>query len=150
MKQCYLCNSAEYKKREGKVRDNNQLDIFECEKCGLVFLSEDTIGDEFYTSSQMHNNSIIDNISTEYAVFNKQRVEFLKNLILNKNILDFGSGYAGFLIEAKKFAKSVTGIEIETQVQDIYIKNNIPLFRDLGEIEQIGGGDTILLPLFML
>ncbi len=39
MKQCYLCGSEKNHKRDRKVRDNPNLDILECESCGLVFLS---------------------------------------------------------------------------------------------------------------
>lgn len=33
---CRLCEEKEYKKREGQVRDNKELEIYECTNCGLV------------------------------------------------------------------------------------------------------------------
>ncbi|MBK1992469.1 class I SAM-dependent methyltransferase [Campylobacter sp. 2018MI35] len=66
----------------------------------------------------------------------------MKNKLIGKDILDFGSGHGQFLIQAKPFAKSVTGVEIEEQVKPIYEQNNITLLRSLSEA--IGGGYDII------
>ncbi len=43
------------KKRDGSVRDNKNLDILECQNCGLVYLSSNEhINEEFYEDSNMH------------------------------------------------------------------------------------------------
>ena len=36
---CYLCGGAEFNRMSGSVRDNAELEVFECTSCGLVFLS---------------------------------------------------------------------------------------------------------------
>lgn len=54
---CYLCGSKKYHKREGKVRDNLNIEILECDE---------------------------------------HRLEFLKEAILGKDLLDFGSGHCQF------------------------------------------------------
>ncbi|WP_243832566.1 hypothetical protein [Campylobacter sp. US33a] len=144
---CYLCGSESHHKREGKVRDNPNIEILECDECGLVFLDTQNTSEEFYVQGNMHNQEEIyklaqriDFINDMYS-FNKSRMDFILNNAIGKDILDFGSGYAGFLMQIKPFAKSVAGIELEEQVQPIYKKHNIPLYRSISE--SMGGGDKI-------
>ncbi len=140
---CYLCGSTKYHQREGKVRDNPSIKILECEECGLVFLDNQNTSEEFYKQGNMHNQTEIYQLTgrtdfiNDMYIFNKARLEFCLNFIINKDLLDFGSGYAGFLIQAKEFAKSVMGVELEEQVAPIYEQYNIPLSRSLSNI---GGG----------
>ena len=55
--ECYLCNSKDFKKRPGMVRDNTSLSILECQSCGLVRLSSfNHISDNFYSESKMHGD----------------------------------------------------------------------------------------------
>ncbi|WP_321469655.1 class I SAM-dependent methyltransferase [Halarcobacter sp.] len=130
---CKLCGSQNHKKREGSVRDNKNLEIFECCDCGLVFLSEDTIDDNFYESSNMHE-------SFDFLKWRKQtneddirRFDFIKNSIVNKEILDFGSGNGGFLKQAQTLAKDVCGVELEKAVKPYYEEENIKLYSNLDE-----------------
>ena len=37
---CYLCGSENNHKREGKVRDDESINILECDECSLVFLDK--------------------------------------------------------------------------------------------------------------
>jgi len=60
-KKCYLCSGTKFKKRPGSVRDRPELKVFECDSCGLVFLSSfDHIGDRFYENSGMHGKDTLD------------------------------------------------------------------------------------------
>ncbi len=144
---CFLCGCGESHKREGKVRDNPNIEILECNECGLVFLDSQNISDEFYASGQMHNQAEIykltertDFINDMYP-FNRARLDFVLNSIIGKDLLDFGSGYAGFLILAKEFARSVAGVELESNVEPIYAKHNITLFKHLDSLLNIDSSD---------
>lgn len=82
MQHCYLCGSSKHFKREGKVRDNPNVDVLECESCGLVFLNEQNTNDEFYANGNMHNQQQVyemaqrtDFINDTYK-FNRSRLEF--------------------------------------------------------------------------
>lgn len=151
---CYLCGSEKHFQREGKVRDNPNIKILECIECGLVFLDTQITGDEFYENNKMffdffkyakreyNPNNIQETINAfqnERKIQTKKRLDFCLNYIIGKDILDFGSGYAGFLIQAKEFAKSVTGVELEEQVAPVYEQYNIPLMRNLANN---GGGQN--------
>ncbi|WP_104694313.1 class I SAM-dependent methyltransferase [Helicobacter equorum] len=157
--QCYLCGSKKYFNREGKVRDNPSIQILECEDCGLVFLSEQHTNEIFYAEGNMHNQPKVydatgctDFINDAYK-FNRSRLEFVLDSVIGKDILDFGSGYAGFLIQAKPFAKSVLGVELEAQVKPVYAHYDIPLVSSLDQaknskISAAGGGGYDLITAF--
>lgn len=133
---CYLCGSTEFKLRDGSVKDNKDLDILECVNCSLVFLSSiDHIKDDFYTSSQMSSEMNLQEWHNETYIDDLRRFNFVKKSIVNKNIVDFGSGAGGFLTRAKKIAKSVTGIEIDPKIVDYYKEKDITLLQNISDLE---------------
>ena len=132
---CNLCNSQNYKKRKGTVRDNKNLEIFECCDCGLVFLSEDEhINESFYENSNMHQSFDFYKWRNETFVDDTRRFEFLKNSLVNKKVLDFGSGNGGFLELTKNISKKVLGVELEKAIIPFYKEKKIPLENNLDNI----------------
>lgn len=135
--QCYLCNSNSFLNRPGKVRDNSNLEIKECENCGLVFLSSfDHIDQAHYKDSGMHGNDLpeIPEWLNETEKDDERRFQFLKDKLTNRTILDFGCGVGGFLLKAKTISKSVGGIELETRLQKHFIENGLDVSTDLAEL----------------
>ena len=132
---CNLCNSKNYKKRKGTVRDNKNLEIFECGDCGLVFLSEDNhINEAFYENSNMHQSFDFYKWRNETLVDDTRRYEFLKSSLVNKKVLDFGSGNGGFLKLTKNISKKVLGVELEKAIIPFYKEENIPFENNLDNI----------------
>jgi 2-polyprenyl-3-methyl-5-hydroxy-6-metoxy-1,4-benzoquinol methylase len=120
---CYLCNSLGFTTRKGVVRDDPNIQIVECNDCGLVFLSQtEQITSDFYQNSGMHSErlSSIEEWLQDTEVDDQRRFELVKNLLPNKNLLDFGCGAAGFLNKAKTFTESVTGIELEARIRQYW------------------------------
>ena len=133
---CYLCDSADYKVRDGNVRDNDKLDVLECNECGLVFLSSvEHIDDNYYEDSNMSEDLNISEWLNETSVDDSRRFEFVKEMIANKDIADFGSGAGGYLMQAKKIAKSVVGIELDIKVVEHYKQNEITQVTDIESLE---------------
>lgn len=133
---CNLCNSKKHKKRKGSVRDNKNLEIFECCDCGLVFLSQDNHIDEtFYENSNMHQSFDFNKWRNETLTDDERRFEFLKNSLVNKTVLDFGSGNGGFLKLAKNISKSVLGVELEKAIIPYYKEENIHLENNIDNIK---------------
>ncbi|MDD5372774.1 MAG: class I SAM-dependent methyltransferase [Sulfurimonas sp.] len=133
---CYLCGSSDYKVRDGKVRDNEKLDVLECNHCGLVFLSSlEHIDENYYEDSNMSQGLDINEWLNETCVDDNRRFEFVKDMIINKDIVDFGSGAGGFLLKAKEVAKSVVGIELDNKIIEHYKKNNINHTADIESLE---------------
>jgi 2-polyprenyl-3-methyl-5-hydroxy-6-metoxy-1,4-benzoquinol methylase len=134
---CYLCNSKDYKKRKGSARDNKNLEIFECCNCGLVFLSEDShINESFYENSNMHSSFDFYKWRNETFIDDIRRFKFLKSSLINKRVLDFGSGNGGFLKQIKAISKDVLGIELEKAIVPYYEKEDIPLENNLDKINK--------------
>jgi len=104
MGNCYLCKSDKSKVRHRGVREDPEINVMECENCGLVFLDTfEQITEHFYQTSQMHGDKQIsmDEWLTETAEDDERRFELLKENINGKNLLDFGCGAGGFLRKCK-------------------------------------------------
>jgi 2-polyprenyl-3-methyl-5-hydroxy-6-metoxy-1,4-benzoquinol methylase len=123
---CFLCGSTDYRERNGSVRDNDTLKILECNHCGLVFLSNlEHINEDYYQESNMSEGFSVQQWLNETHTDDTRRFEFVKEMIINKDIIDFGSGAGGFLSQAKKIAKSVTGIELDNKIISHYKNEDI-------------------------
>lgn len=134
---CYLCGCSDYSTREGQVRDNSSLKIFECDSCGLVYLSShDHIGADFYQDSGMHRDFDFKRWRRESARDDLRRYMFLESMIENRSLLDFGSGNGGFLKLARESALEIAGIELERAVIKYYESEEIPVFNSVGQIRK--------------
>jgi len=125
MDKCYLCNGDASTLHVG-VRDNNDIDVLQCTKCGLVFLSSfEHINNELYCDDQMRKSSVELNITTSEKRDDLRRYEFMKEKISGKKLLDFGCGAGGFLLKAKNEAKLAHGVELNKTLCDSINKTNI-------------------------
>jgi len=137
IEQCYLCGSVKFDKRSGSVRDNPELEVFECASCGLVFLSSfDHIIDGFYKSSEMHGEKVPDPKAmlkdTEWD--DERRFQYLKSALPNQKLLDFGCGAGGFLLKARELAATAHGVELETRLNSHYQSSNLTVFQNVSDI----------------
>ena len=112
-------------KRKGHPRDNKSIDVLECKNCQLVFLSNfEHINDKFYQDSGMHKEDFQPNTMEEWLEETKtddlRRLEQHKELLKDKDVLDFGCGSGGFLKEIQQFANKVVGIELELRVKNYW------------------------------
>ena len=71
------------------------------------------------------------------SVDDERRLNFMKEVITNKTLLDFGCGTGNFLNIAKAYAKEVTGIELEKDLQPFFEKNNLNVFTSLDDAKKI-------------
>ncbi len=137
-KTCYLCGNKEFNKREGMVRDNPELEILQCSNCGLVFLSSfGHINNGFYESSAMHEeNDSIESWLNETAWDDERRFNYLRRVLENKYVLDFGCGNGGFMLRAKEIASLIEGVEIETRLEEHFQKNGLCVYKTIDEINR--------------
>jgi SAM-dependent methyltransferase len=118
---CYLCGSSDFGVRPGAVRDNASLEIIECTLCGLVTLSSfQHIQAGHYADSGMHGGDIpsIDAWLRDTERDDQRRFEMLKAVLVNRKVLDFGCGAAGFVRKASSLAAQVVGVEPERRVRE--------------------------------
>jgi 2-polyprenyl-3-methyl-5-hydroxy-6-metoxy-1,4-benzoquinol methylase len=130
---CYLCNSQNNFIRPGLVRDDKKLKILECINCGLVYLSSTKhIKASHYEQSGMHNGKKpnVNSWLKETQTDDMRRYKFVKKIIRNKKVIDFGCGAGGFLELASKSAKEVNGIELEKAMQESFIKRNLKVYTN--------------------
>lgn len=144
---CYLCGSTQTTKCPGSVRDKQEIEILECQGCGLVYLSSfEHIRDGHYENSGMHGGEEpdIDGWLKETQPDDERRYRFLKEKIINQKVLDFGCGNGGFLDIAARSARNVAGIELETALQPSYSERGLRVFPHLeGAIESGEKWDVI-------
>ncbi|MDB9530359.1 class I SAM-dependent methyltransferase [Nodularia spumigena CS-1038] len=125
------------------VRDAPDLEIRECDNCGLVYLSSTAhIDDEHYGNSGMFGSKPpnIEDLLKATSEDDQRRFEILKSSLVNKNLLDFGCGSAGFLIRAKDLAHSVAGVEIERRMSKHW-EGKLLIHS---ELESAGGGYDLI------
>ena len=138
---CYLCGSTEFKQRPGSVRDNPELAIHECTSCGLVFLSSfEHISDSLYEDSGMHGKEPLDiqKWLNQCEWDDTRRFQYLKPLLTNRSLLDFGCGPGGFLLKARELAVKAHGVELERRLEDHFQNQGITVFHNLSEIPEEG------------
>jgi len=141
---CYLCGGTKFNKRPGSVRDRPELEVFECASCGLVFLSSfDHIRDGFYENSGMHGEELPDPqiVLKETSWDDERRFQYLKSVLPNRRLLDFGCGAGGFLLKARELAATACGVELEKRLSYYYQRHGLTVFQNLSDIpNDIRGG----------
>lgn len=129
---CYLCGSENHSQRPGHARDDETIDILECNDCGLVFLSKiEHITVEHYAESGMHAGDLpdIQHWMNETEVDDTRRFNFLKNKLVNKSVIDFGCGTGGFIEKAQWLTKQIVGIEPERAFQSSFQQRRLTVFE---------------------
>lgn len=142
----------EFNKRSGSVRDNTDIEVLECASCGLVFLSSfDHIRDGFYESSEMHSEEMPD-VQVwlkETAWDDERRFQYLKSVMPNRSLLDFGCGAGGFLLKALDLAATAHGVEPEIRLSSHYQSHGLTVFQNLSDIStDIRGGGYDIITMF--
>src|SRR5215510_8982706 len=120
---CYLCTNSECSVRKGIVRDDPTLQILECSTCGLVALSSrEHIPTGHYEDSGMYGDEVpsIESWLRGRDEDDQRRFEMLKSLLVNRRVLDFGCGSAGFLNKARNLAREVAGVEPERRIHEYW------------------------------
>jgi len=140
---CYLCSSTHFKPRKGQVRDNPELEILECQSCGLVTLNSlKHIRANHYEDSGMHGEEpgSMESWLNATLADDQRRFEMLRSSLPNKKVLDFGCGNGGFLLRANNLAAEVTGVELEKRVQEHW-QGKLSIFPN---IYSAGGGYDLI------
>ncbi len=135
---CKLCNCEDVIITSYKLRDNDNISVLKCKKCGLSFLSSfEHINNNFYENGNMHQNKALkdDFEAWEKKSFidDSRRFEFLKNKIKNKSVCDFGCGIGGFIKLAKNVTNNACGVEKQQNLKTYFEKNNLNVKNNINE-----------------
>lgn len=144
-KKCYLCECSEHRRRPGKVRDDESLEILECQGCGLVFLSLTELPETFYEKSCMHNDEppSVSAWLHDTDRDDERRFCSLSEAMTNRDVLDFGCGSGGFLLKARSKAHSIMGIELEARLYPHFQTNGLEVFQSIDELPSDQNFDLI-------
>lgn len=142
---CYLCESTKHRHRPGKVRDDESLEILECQGCGLVFLSRTELPKGFYEQSCMHSGEPQPAMTWLHDTDHDDERRFcsLSEAMTNRDVLDFGCGVGGFLLKARSKAHHVLGIELEARLQLHFQTNGLEVFQSIDELPSDQSFDLI-------
>jgi SAM-dependent methyltransferase len=143
-KQCYLCGCSDLIDRNCSLRDlplPNAIKVLECRMCGLVFLSSfDHLDPMFWEKSKGFNQggglTSAEEVAKASSMDEDRRYMQYKELIVNKDILDFGCGAGNFLEKSKSRAKSCYGIDVDEQFKKRYDEIGIKVFSNIAECKQ--------------
>lgn len=141
MTSCYLCGSVSHHVRPGSVRDNAGLKVLECDDCGLVYLSSfDHIRPSHYAESGMHDGTPIpvEDWLRESGADDERRFCSLKQMLVDRKVLDFGCGAGGFLLKARNVAAVAEGIEPELRLQTHFGKAGLRVHTQLDALATPG------------
>lgn len=131
-KACYNCGSLDKKLIHKGVRDNENIDVYECQNCGLVFLSSDAhINDVFYQNGQMVKNIDLKKWIESTKEDDNRRFITHKNHLKDKIVCDFGCGNGGFLMLAKRTTLQTYGIELQRDFYSYFKENNLNVFSSV-------------------
>ena len=142
---CYLCGSTSHQRRPGRVRDTSDLEVLECDACGLVFLSHIHLRENFYEQSGMHGHDPqpVDAWLRESERDDERRYRCLNAAMTNRDVLDFGCGVGGFLLKARQAARRVVGIELEERLQAHFSAKGLEVARRVGDLPSTECFDVI-------
>ncbi len=137
---CYLCGNEQSTERKGQVRDNPFAKIYQCDACGLVYLTPcaQESSATFYQNGGMHGSADdatpVDRWLRDTARDDLRRFECLRELITNKNVLDFGCGAGGFMLHAQEVAESVSGVELEKRLGQHFESHALAVCADIDHL----------------
>ena len=134
---CYNCKNQDFSLVHKGCRDNSDVDVLKCKKCGLLFLSNFShVDNSFYEEGRMIGSLDLQNWIKTTEQDDKRRFLFLKDKIQNKIILDFGCGNAGFLNIAKSVCQKTYGIELQKDFQDYFKSCGLTVFSSVTELPE--------------
>lgn len=136
---CNLCNSDGLTVFHKGVRDNKDIDVLKCPKCGLLQLSKFVTFEDFYQNGGMHNemyHSCTDKVGYETWDLWVQETQFddvrrenkLMEICKGKRVLDFGCGNGGFLKRIQKYTTEVVGVELDETAREHLKNETFPVY----------------------
>jgi len=155
-KPCNVCKSSYFAVVDAIVRDLPTMAIFKCLKCGLVFLENfDHIDNKFYEKSKMRSKDIQSDIQSWECYLSmcdkddSRRLVYLKNILPNKKLLDFGCGAGGFLLKAMSLtALPIAGVELDKSLREKLLSQKIRDLSIVSKLEDLGNDKYDIITMF--
>jgi 2-polyprenyl-3-methyl-5-hydroxy-6-metoxy-1,4-benzoquinol methylase len=147
-----LINKKNIIKLSNSTRDA-KVKVYQDIKTKIIFLEKQITNLDYYKNSKNKDRDRIKDLKKKFALIkiknkntnetiiktpiienDKRRFLQFKNFFSNKNLLDYGCGWGGFLSEVKN-AKSLTGFEIRQECLDYLKKKKIKIIDSLNNLK---------------
>ena len=135
--QCPLCKNKDIKVIQNGVRDNKNINVLKCSKCGLEFLDDFYQNSaKYYQSGSMHAKIDTKRWLEKTSIDDNRRFKFLKKYLKGNSLLDFGSGSGNFLKLAFDITTDCAGCELDYSLDDFYKERNLRVEHSLDKFSQ--------------
>lgn len=160
IKECRLCGSKNITKlfyshnTHGRhvIDEKEKYQVYRCQDCGLIFLDDIILDQKYYQKyyelgyydgkEETVGNGLLTGVTkwiSKYSVGRKSKMILKDSTLPSKlSILDFGCGDGSFLSALKNKRLQKSGLEINTEGQEICRRKGIKVYG--GEISQINFG----------
>lgn len=138
--QCPICFGGGVKIVHKGTRDNSEIDVYRCPECGTRFLSVVNEDYDYENGFMYETNNMSDlDIETRLHLFegdDQRRFEMVKLLCENRNVLDFGCGFGGFLQRISNVTSECCGVELGRNERDYLTGKGITCFKTIEEADR--------------
>lgn len=141
MKQiCRICSGESELIHRG-TRDNPDIDVFRCKECGTKFLvaAKEIIADYengfMYATNNLKKLSIDERLKRTDAD-DKRRYSMVKDLCVDKKVLDFGCGFGGFLSYISNVCDCCYGVDLGLEEREYLNSNGIVCKKTIEQFEE--------------
>ncbi len=121
------------------TRDNPAIDVYECQNCHTKQLNH--IVDNDYENGFMNDklgmsSDEIQKRLNECYVDDARRASMVKSWCLDKDVLDFGCGFGGFLTNISPYSLSAAGVELGADERAYINAHGYEVRMDINEFDR--------------
>lgn len=140
MIQCEICGGGHGVLIHHGTRDNDKIDVYECQDCKTKFLPAAEYNPD-YENGFMHEKDglssydIRENLK-DLEKDDLRRYHMVKELCTHKKVMDFGCGFGGFLAYIQEVADECIGIELGADERKYLSSNGIRCAKKIEECSE--------------
>ena len=123
------------------ARDNPNIKFYKDTKSGIIFIKSEIIDDKEYISGEYREKKALkegkNSSSLNYERHKDciRRLNDTKQFYIGKDIVDFGCGHGHFLNNIRNLARSICGIELQSNLVNELNSNGIKCLTNLEKVE---------------
>lgn len=134
---------GEKKSKLGVTRDNKSIDVLRCDETGVIFLDTEIRSEKIINKYRNKENLgdhptlgelKVEEIKNKTEKDDQRRVNMLKNKVLNKNVMDVGAGFGGFLDIISNYSNSTIAAELQKECRN-HLKNRHKTYERIEHVK---------------
>lgn len=135
---CAICGGSLHFIHKG-TRDDSGVDVYECNVCHTKQLSQIRENDYehgFMNGKQHLSDEEIHKRIEQCKRDDVRRVEMVSSYCRDKDVLDFGCGFGGFLEGIQGVAKSIVGVDVGMAEREYLMSQGYMVKQDISEYSE--------------